>query len=848
MLGWSTPALAAERLVCPDGTVAVEVPAPAATLRQCQRPDGTAHGPSQKLDADGRVLERGYFDEGVEQGNWRYYDSAGRIVRAGQMSAGRPEGAWTHFDPKGAPAATLTHGLAMVPEVGSEGADDPRVRWRHTLPEAASRLWHLNDRLVAVLVGAEALWLLDLPTGEVRGVVPLPAALRADIVVDDSRMFAVTAPGELLVVDFAAEPTWHRVRTPVGITHVAGVVDDGAIAVRNGLGRIEGIEPDSGAQAWTSKLYIDEVAPVVAGSVVAAVRDAREVRAVSVGTGAFAWQARMSSPVVDLLALGNRVHVLTRAGELLALDRQTGAPLWSTVLGPGVAGSLSVRDDALWVSTPHAAWRVERRLGTILDERRADPPFEEAAADLVVGTELACTTGRRGGLRCHPGGWELSVPEAVVPPLLGDGVVLLADKAGGLHALDAGLGAAVQGAEAGGTALLEDGVVPAEVTLGESVWEVDLPWLLVEQPGDTEDCTLVTAAVGLPGQAEVAGWLAAESVDALPAADTPPAAAPIATVSLMDVALQHDVGEGVFDIPEEWLVDDAGSVWRMSWWHRHRPTLTALAATLGDASDAAEVDALLRCDAPAARFRGGAHLDDGYRTLEVTGMLEVVPHPHSLDGEPGCLLDLSVGGEDLGAWSSPVLPAWTEVLLEVTLPESLPELGEDADDVLLPEQVGGLEVVLDLYEPWQLDRTVAVATGEVDLRIDEGDPRGPILRAFSGARLLAEVPVPELRYGQVEPDDDGVDVARPDIEDIVHLHRELPEVVDATAWRVAWQRSACLTTDAENAVEEGIGGPSNEPAAVSDPPDAPTAEEAPPVSPPTPMAPPKSRWRRDKSR
>ena len=837
------PARAAERLDCPEGTRVVDVPQLDGSLRQCQLPDGTAHGPSQRLDPTGRVRARGFYEAGVEQGSWRHYDSAGRILRSGQMSAGRPKGAWTHFDPQGTPSATLTHGTATVPDAPGAGSDDPRVRWRRSLPSAASRLWRLDERLVAVAEGAEALWLIDLPTGVVRGRVPLPADLRADVVMAGDRMLAVTAPGELLVVDLEPEvPTWRRLRTPVGLTHVAGIHSDGSVVVRSGLGRVDGIDLDTGDQRWTSKLYIDEVAPVMAGPVVAAVRDAREVRAVTAGTGTFAWQARMGAPVADLLALGSRVHVLTRSGELLALDRQTGAPLWSIALGPGVAGALSVRDDALWVATPHAAWRVERRLGTVLEQYGAEPPFEEAAADLVVGGGLSCTTGRRGGLRCTPGGWELELPPSVVPPVLGEGIVLLADAEGGLLALDAGVGAAVQGMEAGGTTLVEDGVLVAEVRLGETTWEVELPWLLVEQPHVEDDCTMVTAAVGLPGQAEVAEWWAAESDRP---ADAGSAVPDDGTVSLFDVALQHDVGSGAFVIPDEWAVEDAGSVWRMSWWHRHRPTITALAASLGDASDAAEVEALLRCESGPAHFKGGVHLDDGYRTMEVTGKLEVVPHPHSLDGELGCLLDLAVGGEDLGAWSSPQMPAWSEVLLEIALPESMPELGEDADEVVFPEQVSGLEVVLDLYEPWQVERTVASASGAVELRIDAGDVRGPILRAFSGARLLAELPVPELRYGQVGESDDGVEVPTPEIEDILHLERPLPVSTGQTAWRVAWQRSECLVQAEEDPAE---GGQDAQPEDGT--PEAPSAvaDDAPPPKPPVPRAPPRSRWRRDRSR
>ena len=853
MVAWTAPAMAAERLACPSGTAAMDVPQPSGSLHQCQRPDGTAHGPSQRLDSAGKILERGFFEDGFEQGSWRYYDGSGRVVRVGQMSSGRPAGAWTHFDPSGEPSATLTHGLADSPDLTVESAEDPRVRWAHQLPSAATQIWPVSDTMAAISVGETALWLVNLIDGGVRGVVPLPAALRPDIVVHSELLLAVTAPGELLVVDLGGDVvSWKRVRTPVGITHAGGILADGTIAVRSGLGRIDGIDPDSGDQLWTSKLYVDEVAPIVAGDVVVAVREAREVRAVTLGTGAFAWQARMSASVVDLLALGSRVHVLTSGGELLALDRGTGAPLWSLSLptGPAVAATLTLRDDALWVATPHAAWRVERRLGTVLDERHPTPPEGEDAADLVVGTAMACTSGRRGGIRCDPGGWELATAPAVVAPLMAaDGVVLLAHADGALTALDDGLGAALEGIEASGAVLLEDGLVAADITLEGITWEVDLPWVVVEQPGAEEECSLVTAAVGLPPPSEVMGWL--EPVDAAMGGSMDGAsdARPVApVVTLVDLPLPHQLGDGAFSLPESWDVEEAGAVWRMSWWHRHRPTLTSLVATLGDASDAAKVDALLRCETGPARFRGQVRLDDGYRTMEVTGMLDLVPHPHSLDDERGCLLDLSAGGEDLGSWSSVVLPAWTEVVMEVGWPDELPDLGLDADDIFVPPQVSGAEVVLDLYEPWQLQRTTVVVSGEVDLRVDEGDARGPILRAFSGERLLAEVPVPDLRYGHVGLDEDGAEVPLPDVEDIVHLTRPLPESADTTVWRVAWQRSSCFEEVgaprvAEDAAQAPAMGDQASPSTDSD-----AVPQSPPLTTPTPMAPPKSRWRRGRMR
>jgi len=227
-------------------------------------------------------------------------------------------------------------------------------------------------------------------------------------------------------------------------------------------------------------------------------------------------------------------------------------------------------------------------------------------------------------------------------------------------------------------------------------------------------------------------------------------------------------------------------------------------------------------------------LENGVRTYRITGRLEITPHPHSLDGEPGCLLDVALGGTDHGAWSSPIHPAWSEIVLEAH-GDTLPDLDIDAWDVSIPPEISGL-LRLDAYEPGALDRTEVLLDGTVVLRIDDMDLRGPVLRAFSGTDLVLEVPVPELTYGQVEIDEEGRTVPVPTLEEHLHIARDLSYDTPDDAWRLLWTRSSC---DADLLASVSV-----EPDIESTKAPESAAEPAPPAAMPAPLPPARSRWRR----
>ncbi len=815
-------ASAGERLACPDGAELQELAADGIVDRWCARPDGTAHGPSQRLDSSGRIVERGYWENGVASGHWRYYDTKGRVTRVGQMTGGLPEGAWTHYDPTGKPQATVTHGVAVLEEAPVRLEGDARFRWSQRFSAPPQAWWSLGNK---VLVAVDGLVVVDVESGAVLGRVPLPEALRPDALVAGDSLFAVTVSGELVEVTVSPDDAirWRRVRTLSGVTHVAGVDSQGRVVVRDGTGRLSGLNSLTAATEWTSRLAVDEVPPVQAGAVFVGVRAGREVRAVVEGTGEFVWQARMPNTVRSLGNFDGQVVVMTDHSEVVMLDGQSGTPLWTASLPvpPQSDIRLVPAGRGLWVAGPHAAFRLDPRTGESMDKRVALPPDGEAPADLSMERELSCTSGRTGGLRCMPGDWTLDIPPPVLPPLMGDGWVLVADRDGWVRAVDASVAAATVGQETAGATVLFDGEHSGIVVGGISSFEVDVPWVVVERTSAAlEDaCTVTTAIVGLP-----------DGTPFVPIPEegaTEPPEQP--WLWLDDTLLDDDHGAGSFAIEEHWSVENERSLWRMSWWHHHRPTVAALMATLGTPEDAARVDALLRCESGAARFRGIVRLDDGYRTLELVGNLTIAPHLHEIDGHLGCLLDVSVGGEDQGAWSSPVLPAWSEVVIEVVDSDSIPVIPEDG---AFPTTVEGA-VLVDAYEPWATARTSARAQGVVQLRIDDADARGPVLRAFAGDRRLVEVPVPDLRWGRVVTSEEGEVVPSPAIESYVDLGHPLPLLEDGgLQWQRVWTRSDCVAP-----------APPSLPPAERDPePVVKVVEEdAPPLKPPAPLKPAKRR-------
>ena len=831
-------AQAAAPLTCPPDARLSEVTTADGTEAWCALPDGTRHGPSEKRTATGHVVERGYWEDGERQGNWRYYDTNGRIIRTGQMSAGKPTGAWTHFsndndsNNDNEPSATITHGQFPAPVKAAPQPTDPRFRWQLELGDTPTAWWPLTDHTVAIAIGTRRLVVASVETGAIEADIALPAPLRPDLHFDGGRILGVTGPGELFVVELdpGGGGSWQRIRTPIGVTHALAASHDREVVVRAGNGRLAGIDLDTGETTWSARLFLGDLRPLADDRLAIGVRASREVRAVTVGDGAFAWQARMPATVLALGATPQHILVSLKGGGVQALDRATGAPIWdlSLPLPANVQPQWAQHGPDTWLTTPGEAWRIDPIRGVVLEHQTARPPPEQAAAELAVGRHHACTTGRQGGLRCMPGDWVLPTAAPALPPLVQPGTILLAEPSGRIVAVDPSLTTAIESGTLFDAEVLVDEPLDISVEwMGERV-DHSVPWVVVERTRADEDCSVTTAAVQLPLPSEL--WPADPTDEPAAASDSE---APPATLWIDDLVLYDDLGEGAFQVHPDWETESAGTTWRMSWWHRHQPTLAALTVTLGDNTDPAEVDALVQCAAPPAEFAGEAVLENGMRTWRIAGRLAVTPHPHTLDGEPGCLLDIALGGVDQGAWSSPLVPAWSEVVVEVHSAEA-PDLPLDPTIVSFPPTLSG-RVLVDAYEPAASERTAVTLDGVVDLSVQETSLFGSVLRAFSGGELLLEVPVPDLSYGQVTLDDDGLLQPTPTLDEHVDLVRDIAFDAPPDTWRLLWSRTSC---DADLDVQTPDDAPDSSAAPSEAPPTATVR--------PTPLPPARSRWRRSR--
>ncbi len=100
---------------CPDGTEPRELSVPAAdtTMRWCERIGlGGArvqHGRWEKL-RDGRVVERGSYQEGVRHGRWTIFWSSGQRQSQGEYQDGRRSGVWVFYREDGSEIRRIDYG------------------------------------------------------------------------------------------------------------------------------------------------------------------------------------------------------------------------------------------------------------------------------------------------------------------------------------------------------------------------------------------------------------------------------------------------------------------------------------------------------------------------------------------------------------------------------------------------------------------------------------------------------------------------------------------------------------------------------------------------------------------
>lgn len=170
--------------------------------------------------------------------------------------------------------------------------------------------------------------------------------ITADPVVADNRVFTMDAVGTLSAISTSGAPLWSRNLTPArdSSKDASGgglAYHDGKLFVTTGFGRLEAVDPATGATLWEQKLEaIGSGSPVVYGTLVYLVSGDERGWAIDTSTGKVAWQinsvpsvANVQSPSAP--AVNDRLVVFPfGSGEVQATFRRGGLRLWEA----GVAG------------------------------------------------------------------------------------------------------------------------------------------------------------------------------------------------------------------------------------------------------------------------------------------------------------------------------------------------------------------------------------------------------------------------------------------------------------------------------------------------------------------------------
>lgn len=718
----------AQAIDCPEGTGPVRSALPGGLLEHgCAGVGGVPEGPSEVRAADGTLRSTGAWSAGARQGPWRLYDDAGHTLQVGEFEAGARVGAWTTLAPDGTPTATLFHGV-LGGERPGQGAADPRIRWSTGAPpvltmeaplggeRAPSRdgtAPALSARVepwgpLALASDAGGLSGVDLGDGATRFSVRPRDGLRAHPVGSRRHIAAVTGSGLALVVDPDAGRVV-RIRTEAGATHVAAV-DQDTIWVRDGVGRLAAWSWEDGQVRWQTRRSHADIAPLYAGGAVLAARG-REVLAVDARVGTSRWQTRLDSEVVALTAgREGTVLVRTRSGALERLQAADGRPL-GTLLGPGEGVPVErVRDEAggvLLLGANAAGW-----LGSAPAEGFSTPP------DLVDG--LACGGTVSGGLACRaPASSEDRLRLSglgPIGPVRVVGELLLVPTVDGLVAVDLGVALAT-------TAEPGDGLRVVLVPRVGAAIDARLPYDVIRRVGAHDDCELVDGVLDLSGAAAL-----------LPVDQE--GASPGFSVEVPELEVAWRDGAPAWSVGPDWTGDLLDARWEASytvWW---RPELLAVTPLDASPSAAASLDRLLSCDGPGARFRGQAIAVLAGRRMVFEGQLRLDPWPHEVDGLPGCLVDVSVDGEDLGPLRPSAASGWIDL--------HIAQFGGDSEPIIpdrgvpLPLGVEDGEVLVETLLPGEVERGEFAFRAPLDLGLEDAWPTGLdlVMRDDGGAELL----------------------------------------------------------------------------------------------------------------
>ncbi|WP_372887706.1 PQQ-binding-like beta-propeller repeat protein [Shimia sp.] len=265
--------------------------------------------------------------------------------------------------------------------------------------------------------------------------------ITADPVVAENRVFTMDAAGTLSATSTAGAAIWSRNLTPPrdNPKDASGgglAYHGGKLFVTTGFGRLEAVDPATGATLWEQRLgAIGSGSPVVYGNLVYLVSGDERGWAIDTETGKVAWQvnsvpsvANVQSPAAP--AVNDRLVIFPfGSGEVQTTFRRGGLRLWEA----GVAGE---------------------RLG------RAVNKVGDISGDPVIsGTSVyvANHSGRLVALDLETGDRKWTAQEGALSPVwpVGGSVFLVSDR-NQLVRLDAGDGA--------------------------PVWAVDLPYFVKDKP------------------------------------------------------------------------------------------------------------------------------------------------------------------------------------------------------------------------------------------------------------------------------------------------------------------------------------------------------------------------------
>lgn len=653
---------------------------------------------------------------------------------------------------------------------------DPRLAWSLPLQGGVQAIDWLGEEVALRL--SRSLVLLDPEAPSAARRVPLPGVPAGPVVGSGALLALPVVGGDLVVISGGLARLWH---TPAGFSHVTAV-QGGLVLGRDGASHLVAFDPRLGVPRWKTRIAFDDRAPAAVPGLLVGVRG-KDLRAVRAEDGAFAWQARLARPAVQVKGAydGGGVFALDAEGELTALSALDGAPRWTRRL-PGLgplAATATLRDDAdaLVIVAGGRVIRIAHEGGALLYDGTLGKRETTVDPDTFEGQ--LCTAPFGGGLSCGRLGEppRFTVPLGAItasPLLLGDtALVATADKR--LHRVR------VDVAEETG----EGGTIArtALVTIGGAAAPVPVVEVRGEGP-----------CAGAAHTLDLDGYVA----PALPA-----------ELELEEYRRTWGAAEEGWRFDPAWQVEPLSRRWEVSYWYAWDPEVIDASVYDGSEQDALDLGALLHCELDSGDWLGELRARQGNVTRLYQGRLHVQSLPHEVEGELGCLLEVSLDDEPIGVWAGPGEDAWLDLHIALEGASAAPVLGLDASP-----PVGLLEGELHVETllPGAEGRAERVFQGELEL-----DYHRDWLSVDVDGNTVFDLFAPDLRYAQrVEGRLDGQAAPEP-----------IAEVENEGVWRLKattaerflplWTLPACAEPDEASAPPAAAPAPQGSPAPAADP-------------------------------